>query len=297
MQGFHFFNCVNLLKLNLQHLVRFEGDKMIVNAIIVQNVFVVFKNTLLTLNANAIGLMLNYSIFIMIICPILSIVLQHVHTLLLFFDILVVDEAICILDDIASINTFLNDSRFYFMLCIFISSDTTRRAIQTTARTRSIQNILLCAGYNINTIATAGAINVNVLNNPPTDNINCGNKKKDKERQTRKQRQQQKKKKQREEILKKRDNNNNKSNQCCTLMCFILFLLLFILKFFCFFVLLCFDCSLLFLFSFFLFVLTCCLEKTIRLSDQHGPTTYKRIVGLFWLWNSLQIIPPPPPPP
>ena len=66
VQGlFSFLICANLFKLNVQHLARFKCCKMIVNTIIVLNVFVVFKNTIVGWKVNVIRLMLKYSIFIM----------------------------------------------------------------------------------------------------------------------------------------------------------------------------------------------------------------------------------------
>ena len=122
--------------------------------------FFVFNNTFLQLNINVEGWMLKYFTFIMIICSRMFIDLQVSS----FFNIWIVNEAICVLNDV------LKDLLFYSMILVFVSISI-RTAIQTMARRTKFHNISLWVGDKVTTISAAGAVHVNILNKPSNCNI------------------------------------------------------------------------------------------------------------------------------
>ena len=170
---FSFFICIRLFKLYFQQLTILKCGKMTLNVknktminilsmYIRMNVLFVFTNTFLGLNINVVGWMLKYCIFIWIIYSTMFIVLQVSS----FFNTWVVNEEICVLNDV------LKDLLFYSMIFVFISIDKTRIAIQVTARTTKIHNILLWVGGKVH------AINANILNKSSKCNIDNLNKRK-----------------------------------------------------------------------------------------------------------------------
>ena len=147
VQGlFYFFICINLSKLNLQHLKGFKFDKMNMNPTILLmidilsmyiaiKVFAVVKKN--GLGWNVLRLTLKYCIFIVIICLIMFIVCK----LLSFFDIMIVDRAMIILNDILLNTTFLNDLLLCFMIfaCCFFKRHNCNRN-NTTDNSKNNKN-------------------------------------------------------------------------------------------------------------------------------------------------------------
>ena len=301
VQGlFYFFICINLSKLNLQHLKGFKFDKMNMNPTILLlidilsmyiaiKVFAVVKRN--GLGWNVLRLTLKYSIFIVIICLIMFIVCK----LLSFFDIMIVDRAMIILNDILLNTTFLNDLLLCFMIFAVFSKDTiaTGITLRTTARTTKIHITSFWGSYHTNVFFTSRAVDANLSNNPATAMSIVGREEKQKAKRHTKGNNNQ-----REAILNIKNNNKNRNQCCTTLICFVFFWLLFCFFFSFVFVLFFIRCYVLmslfcffFPFLFFVFFFNCAWllrqQKTIRLSDQHGSTTYKCFMGLFWLCDAV----------
>ena len=90
----HFiFLCIRLFKVYLKHLGICKCIKIIINALVtivdILSIYIGTNAFISTSSVNALGLTLEYSIFILILCLIMSIVLKYVFELLVFFEILI----------------------------------------------------------------------------------------------------------------------------------------------------------------------------------------------------------------